>query len=602
MPRSKLAVSTDLSGDQETVTQAVIDRIHKQYGVGAIRQGDDAPTPINVVPTGALSLDLALGIGGIPRGRITEIYGPESCLTADTRVHYTVRAAAGYWLNQTGGTLHRLYERFQRSAASGTTFTVPAMTDAGAITRVPVGNVTKNGRRAVYELRTRSGQTIRATANHPFFTGRGYTPLEHLREGDTVYVHTAARSGRGGAALVKYHPTRQIQVVDGCVYRRLPLAHLAYEAATNGMTLDEYRYVLNTASESEIDALWHLPRGYHVHHINEDLTDNRLENLELVASPERADRAYRPYPDTVVAIRYAGVEEVYDIHCAAPQHNFVANNLVVHNSGKTTLLQHIIAQAQKEGGQAAFIDVEHALDPLYAQTCGVNMGKLWIAQPDTGEEALEIASALVSSHTFAVVALDSVAALVPRAELEGDMGDAHVGLQARLMSQALRKLAGTIDRSNTAMIFTNQLRMKIGIMFGNPETTPGGRALKFFASVRIDVRRKESIKKGDQVVGARTSIKVVKNKLAAAFKQTELDILYDEGISRTNDTLDLGVSLDVVQKGGAYFSYQGQSIGQGREKARDYLLSNPEILEEIEDKIRAKVSPKHFEMDEQERF
>jgi recombination protein RecA len=256
-------------------------------------------------------------------------------------------------------------------------------------------------------------------------------------------------------------------------------------------------------------------------------------------------------------------------------------------SGKTTICQHIIAEAQKMGGIAAFIDVEHALDPQYAAKCGVNVDDLYISQPDTGEQALEIAEALIRSGAVDVVVMDSVAALAPRAEIEGEMGDSHVGLQARLMSQALRKLAGAINTSNTALIFTNQLRQKIGVMFGNPETTSGGLALKFYASVRMDVRRIESIKQGGETVGSRTRVTVKKNKVAPPFRQAEFDIMYNKGISKAGDLLDLGTAMGIVEKRGAFYNYDNMRLGQGRENAKDFLEHSPEIAQKIEAAIRA---------------
>ncbi len=255
-------------------------------------------------------------------------------------------------------------------------------------------------------------------------------------------------------------------------------------------------------------------------------------------------------------------------------------------SGKTTICQHIIAEAQSMGGIAAFVDVEHALDPGYAARCGVNVDELYISQPDTGEQALEIAEALIRSGAVDVVVIDSVAALVPRAEIEGEMGDSHVGLQARLMSQALRKLVGAIKSSNTALIFTNQLRQKIGIMFGNPETTSGGLALKFYASVRMDVRRIESIKQGGQTVGNRTRVTIKKNKVAPPFRQAEFDIMYNRGISKEGDLLDLGSTLGVVEKRGAFYSFNNMRIGQGRENAKEFLENSPEIAQQIEAAVR----------------
>lgn len=257
-------------------------------------------------------------------------------------------------------------------------------------------------------------------------------------------------------------------------------------------------------------------------------------------------------------------------------------------SGKTTICQHIIAEAQKLGGVAAFIDVEHALDPSYALKCGINVDELLISQPDTGEQALEIAEALVRSGAVDIVVIDSVAALVPRAEIEGEMGDSHMGLQARLMSQALRKLSGAIKRSNTAVIFTNQLRLKIGVMFGNPETTTGGMALKFYASVRMDVRPIDPIKSGEDVIGNRTRVRVKKNKVAPPFRKAEFDILHAQGISREGDVLDLGVEMALIEKKGSFYSYEGTRMGQGRENAREFLKQNSEMMNSLDKSIRAK--------------
>ncbi|MCR8851659.1 recombinase RecA [Lysinibacillus fusiformis] len=257
------------------------------------------------------------------------------------------------------------------------------------------------------------------------------------------------------------------------------------------------------------------------------------------------------------------------------------------SSGKTTVALHAIAEVQAKGGQAAFIDAEHALDPIYAQKLGVNIDELLLSQPDTGEQALEIAEALVRSGAIDIIVIDSVAALVPKAEIEGDMGDSHVGLQARLMSQALRKLSGSINKSKTIAIFINQIREKIGVMFGNPETTPGGRALKFYSSVRLEVRRAEAIKQGNDIVGNRTKIKIVKNKVAPPFRTAEVDIMYGEGISKEGETVDLGVELDIVQKSGSWYAYGDERLGQGRENAKQYLKENSAVLDEISNKIRS---------------
>jgi recombination protein RecA len=265
------------------------------------------------------------------------------------------------------------------------------------------------------------------------------------------------------------------------------------------------------------------------------------------------------------------------------------------SSGKTTLTLEVIAECQRNGGTAAFVDAEHALDPVYAEKLGVNVNDLLISQPDTGEQALEITDLLVRSGAVDIVVIDSVAALTPKAEIEGEMGDAHVGLQARLMSQALRKLTGNIKRSNTIVVFINQIRMKIGVMFGNPETTTGGNALKFYASVRLDIRRIGAIKKGEEVIGSETRVKVVKNKVAPPFRTAEFEIIYDHGISREGEIIELGVKHGLIAKSGAWFNYGRDRIGQGKENAREFLLEHPDIAREIEGKIRALVLPKSVE-------
>ena len=264
------------------------------------------------------------------------------------------------------------------------------------------------------------------------------------------------------------------------------------------------------------------------------------------------------------------------------------------SSGKTTLTLHAIAEIQKQGGTAAFIDAEHALDPAYARKLGVDTENLLVAQPDNGEQALEITETLVRSNAVDLIVVDSVAALVPQAEIDGDMGDAHMGLQARLMSQALRKLTGIINKSKATVIFINQIRMKIGVMFGNPETTTGGNALKFYASVRADIRRTAQIKSGDDVIGNRTKVKIVKNKIAAPFRVAEFDIMYNEGISKTGDIIDLAVEHEILGKSGAFYKYNDQNIGQGRENAKRYLLENPDVMSEIDAKVRAKIRGEEF--------
>jgi recombination protein RecA len=336
---------------------------------------------------------------------------------------------------------------------------------------------------------------------------------------------------------------------------------------------DLFRQNMNlSASRSRIEAIieWSSERA-------DSMSPSGAAFLEYLRELAEARYTY----EEVVAVEDAGLEPTFDL--AMPTtHSFLANGVLSHN---TTLALHVVAEAQRNGGVAAFIDAEHALDPIYAKALGVDVDELLISQPDTGEQALEITDMLIRSGALDVVVVDSVAALVPRAELEGDMGDSHVGLQARLMSQALRKLAGTINRSDTTAVFINQLREKIGVMFGSPETTPGGRALKFYSSVRIDVRRIESIKQGTDNVGNRVRAKIVKNKVAPPFRLAEFDIMFGEGISREGSLLDIAVEQGIVKKAGAWYTYDGDQLGQGREKAKVFLRENPEIAVQLQDRV-----------------
>jgi len=597
--------------------EKAISAVNKQFGDGSLmRLGDRGALEVEVTPTGCLSLDFALGVGGYPRGSVIEVYGPE-CVDADTFIQYTICKPDGTRQNSKGGTIERLYHRFhglkmggkgsyQRPQTIGSEFYAPSVNEEGGIFQNRIVDVLKSGEKECYELKLRSGMSIIATEEHRFLSWPGYVTLGNLRVGDQVDIHNSTpyrgrkEYGNRPEVLVKHHPvapTKKVyhSTVDKVyTYHRLAVSRAAMEAHLNGLFYTDYIAQLNAGND--LDGLRFLSDSEHVHHRDEDFTNNDPSNLEIM-SPQEHGRLHAPdrqrklrfiaVPDEVISIHPIGPRETYDVCMESPDNNYVANGMVVHNSsGKTTMALHAIAEAQKAGGTCAFIDAEHALDPSYAKAVGVDIDNLLIAQPDTGEQALEIADTLVKTNNIHTLVIDSVAALVPKAEIEGDMGDAHVGLQARLMSQALRKLTGVISNTGTTVFFINQIRMKIGVSFGSPETTPGGNALKFYASVRLDVRRIGQVKEGETITGNQTRVKVAKNKVAPPFKQAEFEIEYGRGVHYEADLIDLGVGFGLIEKNGAWFSHEGEKIGQGKAKAAATLEEDPDRAKRIEEGIR----------------
>lgn len=584
-----------------------VNTLQKRFGAGAVTKLGDAPQMIDRFTSGSLRLDYSVLGGGVPRGRIIEIYGPESCLAGDTFLQFEVRSSDGQQKNSKGGTIKRLYERFHDVDMGGpkqgrhlqhkenVKFYVKSINEASRVIRNEVLDVVATGVKPVYRVKTNKGFTVDATLDHKFLTPTGYKPLRELAVSDTLFVHnnTHYKTGKGcdrrPMIMVKYHPMFTPKRVGDYTYYRGQKSRFAYEAHVNGFdTPVAYKYFLDNEPKETIDQLWFVPKNLHVHHIDENFNNDAWDNLMLIDPVEHGrhhatiahnNLRFIVVEDVIESIVAVGETATYDLKCAFPYNNYIANGIVVHNSGKTTVCQHIIAEAQKLGGTCAFVDMEHAFDPTYAERCGVNIAELLFSQPDTGEQALEIAETLIKSGEVAVLVVDSVAALVPRAELEGEMGDAHMGLQARLMSQALRKLVGITKQTNTVLIFTNQLRQKIGVVFGNPEITSGGNALKFYASIRLDMRRTGSEKEGGEVVGNNIKIKCKKNKTAPPFGECDLIIRYKEGLDKYDEVVELGVEHGFIQKSGAWFSLiddNGEILVklQGKPQMRNWLRDN----------------------------
>lgn len=594
--------------------------LDRQFGSNSVyRIGEDAVIDWPAVSTGALSLDVILGIGGLPLGRIVEIFGPESCLDGDTTfVQYEIRTKDGKRQNHKGGTLRRLYNRFHGIPESGSgnylrpqtkdsEYFLSSVNEEGRIFQNRITDVVSTGVKPCFSLKTDSGEEIIGTADHKFFIGDHYVRLGDLKVGDTVFIHNNTHFQKEHVdsiyrkeVYVKNHPVAPTRLIEGKYqYHRLPLSKAVVEANMNGMELEVYKKNLDAGYT---DGMVFLESHLHVHHKDEDARNNHIDNLVVIdprdhgrlhAVERHNNLRFIVVPTTVASIEPVGDRETFDIKMLSPYNNFVANNFVVHNSGKSTICLEVVAQAQRMGGNAVFIDAEHSVDPKYAQALGVNMDDLWFSQPDYGEQALEIATQLVKTGAVDVMVIDSVAALTPKAELEGTMEDQQMGLQARMMSKAMRRLAGYANKNNTLIIFTNQLREKIGIMFGNPEVTPGGRALKFAASVRIDLRRKEEIKDKltGQVLGIRVEAKTPKNKMAPALKRTMFDIIYGEGVDTEGCIVDLATEHGVLVKSGAWFKYKGESLSQGRPNAVALLKENKELADTMLEEVKEIIKP-----------
>lgn len=598
-------------------------QIDKKYGKGSVMRLTDKVdvSPNQVISTGSIQLDAALGIGGYKKGRIVEIYGQESCIYSESYLAYEVVDKDGTSINHKGGSIARLYERFHNTRVEGTPnqgchlythkedieYFIRSANDEGSIIRNKVLDVVKTGEKECFEVTTEHGNKLTTTAEHKFLTPDGYRPLSELEVGSTLFVHNNTRNtGRKyyqsrSSVMVKYHPCWPTKVVSckktnrDYLYYRGQKSRAVYEAFLNDMKLEEYLDALNTLTKNEINQLFFIPKDIHVHHLDEDFNNNDISNLKLIDPSEHGklhagDRhrnlSFIAVESKVISIESVGLKETYDLKCAFPYNNYIAEGIVVHNSGKTTLCLHAVANAQKMGKTCVYIDAEHSLDPTYAQCLGVNLDELIISQPDYGEQALDIVDSFVRSGEIGLIVVDSVAALIPQKELEGEVGDSVVGLQARIMSQAMRKITGVTSKTECSVIFVNQIRMKIGVMWGSPNTTTGGNALKFYASQRLEIIRIGDVKKSDKIIGNRTKVKVVKNKLAPPKKEVEFDILFGVGIDEYNEVIDLAVSDGLILKTGAWYKHlDGVSFAQGLPNAIEWMKEHREEFKKLKKQI-----------------
>lgn len=568
---------------------SVLSELNKKYGEGSLIDlgQQDKAFQIETVSTGLVSLDLILG-GGVPKGRIVEVYGAEACLSEDTFIPYNVFSIEkNKFINTKGGTIKMLYDRFYDLAKGKpgdhlrnkkvSYFVSSIKGEYNSIFKNPIADIVKTGEKECFEITTESGLKIQATKDHKFYIGEdSFLPLEKLKVGDEVYTHkntpfklVEKKQFYYKEVFIKYHPKWRTRKIDGqYLYYRGNVSHAVVEANLNNLEYNEYIKLLNTGENKITKNIKTIPNGYDVHHKNHDHTDNRIENLVVLSKSEHyryhakySDEKLRfiATPEKIKSIKNVGLKETYDIKCFFPHNNYIANNFVVHNSGKTTMTLQFIARCQKAYPEkrAIFIDAENAFDPEYAKKMGVDVDKLIINQPDSGEEALDIVEQLALSGQASIIVVDSVAQLVPQANLAKTIdGAVNIGTTARMLSQNLPRISNACGKTGTVLVFINQIRMKIGVMYGNPETTPGGLALKFAASVRLQISSKKAENRNGNE-GCPVVIRVKKNKIAPPFRETELFLAFGKGFDALEDALLTAVDLGLITKSGGWFEYDG---------------------------------------------
>ena len=586
-------------------------RIAKEKGEGALRTIGSDFEDIKKIPTNVLALDNALR-GGFPIGRIVELYGNYGCIAADVHLDYVIKDQSGRIQNAKGGSIERLYHRFhnipmggkgsyQRPQTINSDYYIASVDSEGRIYHNRIVDVFDSGVKPCLRVTTKGGLSITTTADHKFFDGKAYRRLSELGLGSNIMVHPTKHRKNSKARpridrsylYVKSHPVAGVKVIKEkgkeYTYHRLARYRAVVEAAMNKLSLDTYVERLNTG---ELKGLTFLTKEQEVHHLDENPTNDELSNLQVLTKGEHdsehfGDRfAYRVIPDEIIAIEPVGDHHTYDIEMAAPDHNFVAQRFVVHNSGKSGIAMQFLGSAQ-EHGICCYFDLENAFNPTHAENSGVNLDDLFFGEADSAEEILQMVDDLLDAQDVSAIVLDSVAGLIPQAKLNGDYGDAYVGTTARLMSDALPLLAQKLKKTETVLVFVNQVREKIGINGYGPSTSSmGGRALKFWSGVRIDVARIGSVKQGEDIIGQTVRAKLEKNRFAPPFQQATFDILYETGISNESTLMDLAVKAGFIEQKGAWFTIKstGESV-QGKPKVLQLLREDPELADELKGQI-----------------
>jgi recombination protein RecA len=593
----KQEVSTGKSKFQEA-----LDALNKKYGEGTILSlGDKSHNDYDLISTGSIAFDhIALGVGGLVKGKLYELVGWEGCLSEETYIKFINVRPDGIVQDCKGSSIKNLYERFHNRTelTKDTVFHVTSINENNKVFRNQIANVVKSGVKECFKLTTKSGKQIEATKDHKFYTGTNYVPLSELTEGSIVFIHNNTPYTKDDESIkkkykeitLKWYHKGSPRKINGYWFFREKVHRLVYEANMNGLSYEEYKLLLN--SNTSLPDNWNtIPEGLEVHHIDENTLNNDVSNLQLIDSSshsrlhalDRQDNLrFMVIPDEIVSIISVGEKETYDIKCFFPYNNFIAEGIVVHNSGKSTICGHAAANCQKNGDKVLYIDGEHAVDPNYFTALGVDISKMLIAQPSHGEEGFQIALDMIETGEVGLVIIDSDSSLIPKKVLDGDIGESSIGRKAKLNSDSYPKLKGALSRNNTCVIVVSQYREKIGMMFGDPRTTQGGHALKFYADVRIEVS-KTLAKEGTEAYGNLTKIKTIKNKMAPPLKAIDFEVVFGKGIDQFNEIMTLGSEHDILRKYGKTITYS--DVKYSLDEFRTLLEDNDEFFDKLRQDI-----------------
>ena len=585
----------------KTKLQDAMDRMNKLYGVGTVMKLDDNSPhrKYEVISSGSIGIDhIVLGTGGFAKGKLYELMGWEGCLAEDTYIKFITVKPNGVVQDCKGSTIKHLYDRFhnRNNITEESEFNVVSINEEDRVFRNPILNVVKSGTKECFEVVTSLGFKIKTTKDHKFYTGDNYVALENLVKGDHVFVHnntpyskkTLSKRVKYESTTVKWYYKGKAKCTNGCYYYRVKKVNLLYEAYQNNISYEEYKQLLNV-DQYLPDDFWTIPEGYDLHHIDENTRNNEISNLQLLSSSSH-DRLHAisrhnnlrfiVCPDDIISITSVGMMETYDISCEFPYNNFIAEGIVVHNSGKSTVCGHAIAECQKAGKVAACIDGEGALDPPYFESLGIDLSKLILCQPNSGDEGFNVAIELIKTGEIDLLIIDSDSSLIPKSIMDAPVGESTIGKKARLNSDSYPKLKNALVKYNVCVIVTSQYREKIGLMYGNPTTTQGGHALKFYTDCRIEIS-KSVAKEGDVAYGNTTKMKATKNKMSPPYRVAQFDVVWGKGIDKFSEVIDLAIEYNIVTKAGSWFSYGEIKIGQGKDTVITLLNDNPELFDEI---------------------